>query len=135
MTDRAPVEYAAGAIDHFTSPRNVGAVEAPDGTGSAANPSCGDRTTITLRVALGRVGEARFRTFGCAAAIASASALTELATGRAVADAARLGPADVLRALGGLPPHKEPCARMAVDALRGALDAAGVPTTADEGRE
>ncbi len=114
-------QYSDAAIDHFTSPRNVGAVEAADGKGSDANPSCGDRTTITVRVADGRVAEARFRTFGCTAAIASASALTELATGRSVEEAAALAPLDVLRALGGLPPRKEPCALMAVGALRAAL--------------
>lgn len=113
--------YGAGAVDHFTRPRNVGAVEAPDGTGSDANPSCGDRTTMTIRVAGGRVAEARFRTFGCTAAIASASALTELATGLAVDEAAALAPLDVLRAVGGLPERKEPCALMAVGALRAAL--------------
>ena len=114
-------EYSAACIDHFTAPRNVGAVDAPDGSGSDANPSCGDRTTITLRVREGRVVEARFRTFGCTAAIASASALTELAGGQTVADAQRLSPSDVLRVLGGLPPRKEACALMAVGALRAAL--------------
>ena len=114
-------EYSAACIDHFTKPRNVGAVDAPDGKGSDANPSCGDRTTITLRVSDGRVAEARFRTFGCTAAIASASALTELVSGQRVEDAQRLEPADVLRALGGLPQRKEACALMAVGALRAAL--------------
>lgn len=114
-------EYSAAAIDHFTAPRNVGAVEAPDGKGSDANPSCGDRTTITLRVSDGRVAEARFRTFGCTAAIAAASVITELALGRPVGEAAAVEPADVLRALGGLPPRKEACALMAVGALRAAL--------------
>lgn len=113
--------YGAAAIDHFTAPRNVGAVELPDGKGSDANPSCGDRTTITIRVVAGVVAEARFRTFGCTAAIAAASALTELASGRTVEDAAALGPADVLEALGGLPERKGPCALMAVGALRAAL--------------
>ena len=113
--------YGAGAVEHFTSPRNVGAVDAPDGKGSDANPSCGDRTTITIRVAEGRVSEALFRTFGCTAAIASASALTELATGRTLEAAAALEPLDVLRALGGLPERKEACALMAVGALRAAL--------------
>lgn len=114
-------EYSAAAIDHFTAPRNVGAVEAPDGKGSDANPSCGDRTTITLRVSDGRVAEARFRTFGCTAAIAAASVITELVLGRPVGEAAAVEPADVLRALGGLPPRKEACALMAVGALRAAL--------------
>lgn len=130
---RGLTEYSAAAIDHFTEPRNVGAVGSPDGTGSDANPSCGDRTTITLRVAAGRVAEARFRTFGCTAAIASASALTELATGRTVEEAAALGPAEVLRALAGLPQHKEACALMAVGALRAALLDAGVRRAPREG--
>lgn len=114
-------EYSQACIEHFTSPRNVGAVVSPNGKGSDANPSCGDRTTITLRIADGRVSEARFRTFGCTAAIASASALTELATGRSVSEARALEPADVLNALGGLPPRKEACALMAIGALRAAL--------------
>ena len=125
---RPTEEYSAACIDHFTEPRNVGAVDLPDGKGSDANPSCGDRTTITLRVAGGRVGQARFRTFGCTAAIASASALTELATGRSLDEAAALEPADVLRALGGLPQRKEACALMAVGALRAALLDARVRT-------
>ena len=114
-------EYSSRTIEHFTEPRNVGAVESPDGKGSDANPSCGDRTTITLRLDRGRVAEVRFRTFGCAAAIAAASATTELAAGRAAEEAASLEPADVLAALGGLPPRKEACALMAVGALRAAL--------------
>lgn len=119
-------EYGPAAIDHFTAPRNVGTLERPDGTGADANPSCGDRTTITLRLADGpiaqrRIVDVRFRTFGCTAAIAAASALTELAAGETVAAAERLAPADVLRALGGLPARKEACALMAVGALRAAL--------------
>ena len=113
--------YGAAAVEHFTSPRNVGAVESPDGKGSDANPSCGDRTTITIRIADGRIAEALFRTFGCTAAIASASALTELASGRTLAEAAALEPLDILQALGGLPERKEACALMAVGALRAAL--------------
>lgn len=113
--------YGEAAVDHFTHPRNVGGVQDADGKGSDTNPSCGDRTTITLRVRDGRVEEARFRTFGCVAAIASASALTELVTGRTVEEARALSPGDVNAALGGLPARKEGCALMAVGALRAAL--------------
>lgn len=113
--------YPPAAVDHFTSPRNVGGVDDPDGKGSDANPACGDRTTITVRVREGRIEDARFRTFGCVAAIASASALTELVKGRAVAEARAVQPADVIAALGGLPARKEACAVMAVGALRAAL--------------
>ena len=114
-------EYPPAAIDHFTAPRNVGTLERPDGTGADANPSCGDRTTITVRIAGDRIAETRFRTFGCTAAIAAASVLTELVTGATVVAAERLEPGDVLRALGGLPARKEACALMAIGALRAAL--------------
>ncbi len=113
--------YAPAAVDHFTSPRNVGGVTDPDGKGSDTNPSCGDRTIITVRIRGGRIEEARFRTFGCVAAIASASALTELVTGRSVAAARDLGAADIVTTLGGLPARKEGCALMAIGALRAAL--------------
>ena len=76
---------------------------------------------ITLTIGDGRVQAARFRTFGCTAAIASASVLTELVTGLAQDAAAALEPADILNALGGLPARKEACALMAIGALRGAL--------------
>ncbi|MBI3522743.1 MAG: iron-sulfur cluster assembly scaffold protein [Chloroflexi bacterium] len=120
--------YSDAAKEHFTNPRNVGTLSEPDGKGSDANPSCGDRTTITLRVSSGRVSEIAFRTFGCTAAIASASQVTELALGRPVDGAWALEPADVLNALGGLPPDKEACALMAVGALRAALLDARVRT-------
>lgn len=113
--------YSATAVDHFTAPRNVGGLQDPDGKGSDTNPTCGDRTTITVRIREGHVAEAKFRTFGCVAAIASASVLTELAAGRPVQEARALGPGEVIAALGGLPERKEGCALMAVGALRAAL--------------
>ncbi|HEX9435725.1 MAG TPA: iron-sulfur cluster assembly scaffold protein [Candidatus Limnocylindria bacterium] len=121
--------YGPAAVDHFTNPRNVGGVQDADGKGSDTNPSCGDRTTITLKVRDGRIEETRFRTFGCVAAIASASALTELATGRTIDEARAIGPADVIDSLGGLPARKEGCALMAVGALRAALVDARVGAT------
>ena len=120
--------YSPTAVSHFTEPRNVGAVEDPDGKGSDTNPTCGDRTTITVRIADGRIAEVRFRTFGCVAAIASASALTEMATGRHVDDARAIEPRQLIDALGGLPARKEGCALMAVGALRAALVDAQVRT-------
>lgn len=126
MTEDA---YSDTALDHLARPRNVGTLAERNGSGSDANPSCGDRTTITLRVEAGRVAEVRFRTFGCTAAIASASALTELAAGRPIEEAARLEPADILNALGGLPARKEACALMAIGALRAALVDARVKAT------
>ena len=120
MTE-APDLYTDAALDHLTRPRNAGTISDPSGSGSDTNPSCGDRTVITLTIADGRLREVRFRTFGCTAAIASASVLTELATGLEPEAAAKLMPADILNALGGLPERKEPCALMAIGAFRGAL--------------
>lgn len=116
-----PDRYSERALDHLTHPRNAGTIAEPTGTGADANPSCGDRTVITLRVAEGRITEVRFRTFGCTAAIASASVLTELVAGLDMEAALGLEPADILNALGGLPVRKEACALMAIGALRGAL--------------
>ena len=113
--------YSERVVDHFTNPRNVGVVENADGRGHDANPSCGDFTRITVRIAGGKIAEARFKTFGCSAAIASASMVTTLAEGRTVEDAARISAEDVLNALGGLPPAKEGCALMAAGALRSAV--------------
>jgi nitrogen fixation NifU-like protein len=122
-------QYTDRALEHLTRPRNAGTLAPASGSGADANPSCGDRTTITVRIADRRVAELRFRTFGCTAAIASASVLTELAAGLTVEDAARLEPADVLNALGGLPARKEACALMAIGALRAALVDARVRTS------
>lgn len=116
-----PDHYSDTALAHLTRPRNAGTLADASGTGADANPSCGDRTTITLRVSDGKIAEIRFRTFGCTAAIAAASVLTELASSMPVADAAHIEPADILNALGGLPARKEACALMAIGALRGAL--------------
>ena len=113
--------YSDAVIEHFTNPRNVGVVENADGKGQDSNPSCGDFTRITVRVADGKVAEAKFKTFGCSAAIASASMVTTLAVGKGVDDAARISAADVLSALGGLPQAKEGCALMAAGALRSAI--------------
>lgn len=123
-----PDLYSEAALDHLMRPRNAGTISEPSGTGSDTNPSCGDRTVITLTIADGRLREVRFRTFGCTAAIASASVLTELATGLDAAAALTLMPADILNALGGLPGRKEPCALMAIGALRAALLDARVGT-------
>ena len=120
MTE-APDLYSDAALDHLTRPRNAGTILDPSGTGSDTNPSCGDRTVITLTIAAGRLRDVRFRTFGCTAAIASASVLTELASGLELQAAARLEPADILNALHGLPARKEACALMAIGALRAAV--------------
>ena len=113
--------YGPLAVSHFTEPRNVGAVSDPDGRGSDTNPTCGDRTSITVRLEGDRLVEVRFRTFGCVAAIASASLVTELATGRTMTEARAITPRHLIETLGGLPERKGGCALMAIGALRAAL--------------
>lgn len=116
--------YGEVAVDHFTNPRNVGVVDRADGVGQETNPACGDVTRISLRVRDGAISEIAFKTFGCSAAIASASMVTTLAHGQPAAQASRIAASDVITALGGLPAGKEGCASMAAGALRSALAAA-----------
>jgi nitrogen fixation NifU-like protein len=114
--------YNAKVLDHFTNPRNVGEIEQPDAIATVSNPGCGDTVRLTLRIRGGRIEDARMKTFGCAAAIASASVLTELLRGRSVEDARRLRNEDVVSALGGLPPEKVRCSVLAEEVLRAALE-------------
>ena len=113
--------YNATVIDHFKNPRNVGILPDPDGQGYAENSVCGDAMTLYLRVADGRIAEAKFRTFGCAAAIAASSALTEMLRGRSLDEALQIRKEDVAGALGGLPPTKLHCSVLAEDAVRAAV--------------
>lgn len=114
-------EYSPTVMDHFLNPRNTG--EAPDSThrASVRNPVCGDLIKLTVRVENGIIAEARAKTFGCAAAIASSSALTELLRGRTVEQARALRNTDVVAFLGGLPEHKVVCSVAAEDAVREAF--------------
>lgn len=113
--------YGRTVLDHFMNPRNAGEIDAPDGVGEAGDPSCGDAVRITIRVDGDRIADIRFLTYGCPAAIALASAATELARGRTLDEAAEIGEMDVAEALGGLPEHKLHCSSMAVDALRASI--------------
>ncbi|MSS70803.1 MAG: iron-sulfur cluster assembly scaffold protein [Candidatus Latescibacteria bacterium] len=113
--------YNPTVIDHFKNPRNVGSLPDPDGQGYAENSVCGDAMTLYLRVADDRITEAKFRTFGCAAAIAASSALTEMLRGRSLDEALQIRKEDVAGALGGLPPTKLHCSVLAEDAVRAAV--------------
>lgn len=114
-------EYNPTVMDHFLNPRNTG--EAPGATHGASvrNPVCGDMIKLTVRVENGIIADARAKTFGCAAAIASSSALTELLRGRTVEEARRLRNTDVVAFLGGLPENKVVCSVAAEDAIREAF--------------
>jgi nitrogen fixation NifU-like protein len=114
--------YTDLVMDHFTNPRNVGEIEDADGVGQIGNPVCGDVTRITITVDAGdRIADVKFKTFGCGAAVASSSMVTEMVMGRSLDDAAAVTNSAVAEALGGLPPNKMHCSNLAADALHLAI--------------
>ncbi|MBI4396505.1 MAG: iron-sulfur cluster assembly scaffold protein [Elusimicrobia bacterium] len=113
--------YSAHVMDHFQNPRNAGDLPGANAVGSAGNPSCGDVLRLYLKIENGRVAQASFKTFGCGAAIATSSILTEMVKGKTVEELRAVTNAQVVEALGGLPPFKAHCSVLAEDALRSAL--------------
>ncbi len=114
--------YSELVMDHFTNPRNVGEVEDPDGVGEIGNPVCGDVMRLTIKVDDGRITDVKFKTFGCGAAVATSSMVTELVTGKTLDEALEISNKVVAEALGGLPPQKMHCSNLAADALHLAID-------------
>ncbi len=108
-------------LDHYRNPRNAGVLEGADAVGKAENSACGDVLHLYLQIDEGRVLAARFQTFGCAAAIAAGSRLTEMVTGLTLAELRGIRRQDVVDALGGLPPMKVHCSVLAEDAIDAAL--------------
>ncbi|MCK5373393.1 MAG: Fe-S cluster assembly scaffold protein NifU [Candidatus Aenigmarchaeota archaeon] len=114
--------YSKKVMDHFKNPRNTGEIENADGTGEVGNPICGDIMKITIKVKDNRIEDIKFKTFGCAAAIATSSMITELAKGKTLEEAKEISKKDVSCALDGLPPIKEHCSNLASEGLRKAID-------------
>lgn len=113
--------YTEKVMDHFSNPRNVGEIENPDGVGEVGNASCGDIMKIFLTVEDNIIKDVKFKTFGCGAAIATSSMVTELAIGKTIDEALELTNAAVAEALDGLPPAKLHCSNLAADALHEAI--------------
>ena len=113
--------YSPQLIDHFQHPRNVGELLDANAEGRVENPACGDVMTLHLRVENERVAASRYRVKGCVAAIGCGSALTELITGRTLADVRVLTREAIVRKVGGLPSASEHASHLAIDCLRAAL--------------
>jgi nitrogen fixation protein NifU and related proteins len=117
-----PFPYSDLVMDHFANPRNMGEIEDPSAIGDVGNPTCGDMMRLYLKIENGIIVDAKFKTFGCGAAIASSSILTEMLIGKKVEDAMKISNQAVAEALGGLPPVKIHCSVMAEEAVKAALD-------------
>ena len=113
--------YSKTVMDHFRKPRNVGTIESADGVGEVGNPLCGDMMTIYLKVKDDRIDDIKFQTFGCGAAIAVSSMLTEIAKGKTLDEAKKITNKDVADALEGLPKNKLHCSNLGADALHLAI--------------
>ena len=129
-------EYSEKTLEHFLHPRNVGEVENPDGTALVGNIACGDALKLTFKLDEdGKIKEAKFKTFGCASAIAAASALTEMIKGMTVEEAEKLTNQDIADYLGGLPQEKMHCSVMGREALEKAIaHYKGMPVAETEGK-
>ena len=114
--------YSEKVMEHFRNPRNVGEMEDPDGTGHVGNPICGDIMELYIKIKDDIITDAKFKTFGCGAAIATSSMVTEMVIGKTIDEALEISNKTVAEALGGLPAAKMHCSVLAEDALRSAID-------------
>lgn len=114
--------YTEKVMDHFKNPRNMGEIPDADGVGTVGNPVCGDMMTIYIKVKDNQIEDIKFKTFGCGAAVATSSMVTEIAKGKTLEEAMKITRASVADSLGGLPPVKMHCSNLAADALHAAIE-------------
>ncbi len=113
--------YSEKVMDHFMNPRNVGEIKDADGVGEVGNPVCGDMMTFYIKVKDNRLEDVKFQTFGCGAAIAVSSMVSEMAMGKTLEEALKITPGVVAQELGGLPKNKYHCSNLGAQALRKAI--------------
>jgi nitrogen fixation NifU-like protein len=114
--------YSEKVMEHFMNPRNVGEIEHPDGVGEVGNPVCGDMMTFYIKVKDNRLDDVKFKTFGCGAAIAVSSMVSEMAKGMTLEEALKITPKSVADELKGLPKQKFHCSNLGAQALRKAIE-------------
>ena len=114
--------YSEKVMEHFMNPRNVGEIEDADGIGEEGNPVCGDLMTFYIKVKDNRLNDIKFKTFGCGAAIAVSSMVSEMAMGKTLEEARKITPALVAKELEGLPKNKYHCSNLGAQALNKAID-------------
>ena len=114
--------YSDKVMDHFMNPRNVGEIEDADGTGEEGNPVCGDMMTFYIKVRDDRLEDVKFKTFGCGAAIAVSSMVSEMAKGKTLDEAIKITPRSVADELDGLPKNKFHCSNLGAQALQKAIE-------------
>lgn len=114
--------YSEKVMDHFSNPRNVGEINDADGVGQVGNPKCGDIMKMYLKIEDNVIVDAKFKTFGCGAAVATSSMATELVRGKTVDEALKITNKAVAEALDGLPPVKMHCSNLAEEAIRAAIE-------------
>ncbi|MFH1478911.1 MAG: Fe-S cluster assembly scaffold protein NifU [Candidatus Omnitrophota bacterium] len=115
-------QYSEKVMEHFKNPRNVGEIKDADGIGNVGNPVCGDIMRLYIKVEDEKIADAKFKTFGCGAAIATSSMVTELVKGKSIDEALKISNRAVAEALGGLPSVKMHCSVLAEQALRSAIE-------------
>jgi len=115
------LNYSKKVVDHFLNPRNVGEIPDADGVGEVGNSRCGDIMKMYLKISNGTIVDAKFKTFGCAAAIATSSVATELIKGKTIEDALKITNKDVIEYLGELPPVKVHCSLLAEQSIKAAI--------------
>jgi len=116
------MQYSETVMDHFRNPRNVGVIEDADGVGEIGNPVCGDMMTFYIKVKDNRLEDVKFQTFGCGAAIAVSSMVSDMAKGKTIEEALKITNKSVAEHLGGLPKNKMHCSNLGADALHKAIE-------------